>query len=93
MKALILLLFAAAAHAQVSYNYAGAPLTVTVTGTVGQQPIPTNLTGTVTLAQALNPNQANQVVTPTAFTFNVTVAGEEPATPTATCSSSRLRTA
>ena len=80
MKGLIfILLFALPASAQVTYNYVGAPLAVTVTGTVGLQPIPTNVTGSVTLATALNPNQANQVVVPQIFAFNVTInAGEEP---------------
>jgi hypothetical protein len=60
-----------AANAQVTYDYNGAPTTITITGDL---PPPTNpngpgLTGDVVLASALNPNQANQVVTPLSYSF------------------------
>jgi len=60
-----------AATAQVTYDYVGAPTTITI---VGDLPPPTNpngpgLTGDIVLASALNPNQANQVVTPLAYSF------------------------
>lgn len=45
-------------------------------GRRGRRPnVPTALSGSVTLAQALNPNQANQVVTPLSFDYNVTPGG------------------
>ena len=69
MKTLIaLLLLASTAHAQQTWDYTGSIMTGTQTG-IGESPTPVQITGDMVLAQALNPNQANQIVTPTSFNF------------------------
>jgi hypothetical protein len=60
-----------AANALETLDYVGAPAITTV---VGDLPPPTNpngpgLTGDIVLASALNPNEANQVVTPLSYSF------------------------
>jgi len=83
MKAFaLLLLFPFAALAlpepvfaqQTTYTYTGAPLTPTLVvmgGNAPQPPTgPQQITGTVTLAAPLAPNQANQIVTPVSYQFD-----------------------
>lgn len=59
------------ANAQETLDYVGAPTVTTVSGDL---PPPTDpngpgLTGHIVLGTALNPNQANQVVTPVSYSF------------------------
>src|SRR5271155_3071371 len=65
---IILLLASLPAWGQQTWDYTGALMTGTSTG-LGQPDIMTQITGDVMLAQALNPNQLDQVVTPTSFSF------------------------
>lgn len=69
MKTLIFcLLLSSVAMAQETLDYTGQTLTGTLTG--GTQPEPIlQITGNIVLAQALNPNEANQVVTPESYYF------------------------
>jgi hypothetical protein len=75
MKTLTLLLFflSAPVFAQVTYTYTGQTL---INGTWGPTidggtppTVTATLSGTVTLSTALNPNQANQVVSPASWSF------------------------
>lgn len=66
-----------AASAQVRYDYVGKPITVTVnTATSAGGPAPYTETfpflGSITLAQALNQNEANQQVVPLSYSFSNT---------------------
>jgi hypothetical protein len=77
MKALVALAILAAmpVGAQVTYDYAGQAMTLTgVAGSAstGSQTytMSYSVLGDVVLAQALNPNQANQQVVPLAYAFN-----------------------
>jgi hypothetical protein len=77
MKALVALAILAAmpVGAQVTYDYAGQAMTLTgVAGSasIGSQTYTMSYSslGDVVLAQALNPNQANQQVVPLAYAFN-----------------------
>jgi hypothetical protein len=77
MKALVALAILAAmpVGAQVTYDYAGQAMTLTgVAGSAsaGSQTytMSYSVLGDVVLAQALNPNQANQQVIPLAYAFN-----------------------
>jgi hypothetical protein len=78
MKTLTLLLFffAAPAFAQVTYTYTYTGQTLgngtwgpTTDGGTPPAPPATTLSGTVTLSAPLNPNQANQVVSPVSWSF------------------------
>jgi hypothetical protein len=73
MKALLMFfLFAAPAFGQATtYVYSGSPLAYTITGNYPPSLVLAYLTGYVILAQPLDPNQANQVVTPTFYDYNV----------------------
>jgi hypothetical protein len=75
--ALVLLLLAGSVsvHAQdVTYDYTGAPITAVYQGDLTAPPgtnltgLP-GLTGDIILASALNPNEANQIVTPMSYNF------------------------
>lgn len=64
--------WSSALHAQeTEYAYTGAALTDTVIPPTGWAPemIPTSITGDIILSAALNPNEANQIVTPLSFAF------------------------
>lgn len=71
MKVLAIIFLAAlatGAHAQQTWDYTGAAMTGTSSGLyVGDAP--TSIAGDVVLANALNPNAVNQVVTPVAYAF------------------------
>jgi hypothetical protein len=69
MKILLLLAFLSGPlSAQVTYNYTGAPMSGVLQGGANEWNL-TQVGGTVVLAQALNPNQANQVVVPLSYNF------------------------
>lgn len=62
------LLLAPLCFAQQTWDYTGAVMVGTSSGLyIGDAP--TSIAGDVVLAQALNPNQANQIVTPVSYAF------------------------
>jgi hypothetical protein len=65
---IILALTTLPAFGQVTLDYTGQIMTGTLTG-VGVPALSTQISGDVILAQALDPNEINQIVTPTTYNF------------------------